>query len=184
MIWNEWGRITRFHESARLALVREQRLWNELQLDNAEDATIRVENGDRTYQATVAQHRRAVSDEQLLSASVLIYSYALAEAAAEDLLGPGTTASSGIEYWGESLLMRAGNSWHTVEGGKAGVVEVAIVRNAVAHGYSTYSASSVARLAQIGHTPNWQAGDLLRLDYDSTLQYRAWLKSLLRNGRV
>lgn len=73
MIWDEWGSLTRFHESARLALAREQRLWNELQLANAESATVRVQNGDRIYQATVAQHRSAVADEQWLGASVLLF---------------------------------------------------------------------------------------------------------------
>jgi hypothetical protein len=184
MVWDEWGRLTRFHESARLAFAREGRLWNELELANADSATVRIKNGDRTYQASVAQHRRAVADEQLLGASVLLYSYALAESAAEDLLGPGANVSSGIEKWGDALLKKAGNSWVNVEGGKAGVVETAIVRNAIAHGDTSYTESNVNRILQAGGAPTWKAMDPLRLDYDSILKYRKCLKSLLRCGKV
>jgi hypothetical protein len=184
MIWEEWGRLTRFHESARLAFAREERLWNELQLSNADSATVLIQSGDRTYQVSVGQHRSAIADEQLLGASVLLYSYALAEAAVEEVLGSGATEKGGIENWSEDLLKKAGNSWNSVEGGKAGVVETAIVRNAIAHGATSYTQSDVNRILQVGGAPAWKAMDSLRLDYDSILEYRKCLKSLLRCGKV
>lgn len=184
MKWSEWGRLTRFHESSRLALAREQRLWSELELADADSAMVRVQNGERTYQATVAQHRGAIADEWLLNASILIYSYALAEAAAEEVLGPGSTDAGGIETWGTALLSRAGNSWDTVEGGQGGVVETAIVRNLLAHGEAAYTQSSLNRLMAVGGIPTWAPGDPLRLTYEDVLTHRARLKSLLRNGTL
>jgi hypothetical protein len=182
MNWGEWGRLTRFHESSRLALARERRLWSELELANANAAVIRVTSGERTFQASVAQHREAIADEALLNVSILVYSYALAEAAVEDLLR--NPSLSGIERWGEAALVRAGRSWGQVEGGRSGASEVAVVRNLIAHGETSYTQQALERVIAAGKAPTWAVGDPLRVGYEDVLSYRARLKSLLRKAKL
>ncbi|WP_144329367.1 hypothetical protein [Tepidimonas charontis] len=185
MIWTEWGRLTRFLESARIAFARESQLWESLELADASSAKIRTENGKATYQVSLEQHRQAVSDTWLLNASILLSYYALAEAAAADKLGlDDVTDVGGIEVWGQRLLDAAAANWHDVKDGKAGAVEVAVVRNAIAHGDRTYTQRSINRLQAAGVQVSVSPGAPLQLDYTALHEYRARLKSLLRVGQV
>ena len=69
----------------------------------------------------------------------LLSYYALAEAAAADKLGVDDVADvGGIEVWGQRLLDAAKAEWKQVKAGKAGAVEVAVVRNTIAHGERSY----------------------------------------------
>jgi hypothetical protein len=182
-LWSEWGRLTRFLESARIALARESRLWQTLELQNAADAKVRVDAAGAAYEVTLDQHRAALGDDWLLFAQVLIYSYALAESAAADKLGFPQVPDGGIEVWGRQLLTVAGNAWADVKDGQAGCVEVAVVRNIIAHGDQVYSPASINRLAAAGIAGK-QPGYPVLLDYAILREYRARLKSLLRAGQV
>lgn len=185
LIWTEWGRLTRFLESARIAFARESKLWESLELADATSAKIRTENGKATYQASLEQHREAVSDTWLLNASVLLSYYALAEAAAADKLGLADVADiGGIEIWGKRLLDAAAADWQDVKDGKGGVVEVAVVRNTIAHGDRTYNQRGINRLQAAGAQVSINPGAPLQLDYASLHEYRARLRSLLRVGQV
>jgi len=185
LIWTEWGRLTRFLESARIAFARESKLWESLELADATSAKIRTENGKATYQVTLAQHRDALSDTWLLNASVLLSYYALAEAAAADKLGlDDVSYVGGIEAWGERLLDAAGASWQEVKGGKAGAVEVAVIRNAIAHGNRTYTQRGINRLQAAGAQISISPDTPVQLDYTALHEYRARLRSLLRVGQV
>jgi len=182
--WDEWGRLTRFLESARIAFQREARLWQSLELEDPRNATVHVVDGDASYSVTLDQHRAAVSDDWLLFGLVLISSYAVAEAATADKLGlTQLTNIGGIEVWGKRLLDGAGNSWSDVKDGLPGAVEVAAIRNVIAHGDRTYSANAVKRLSAAGITDR-VAGTPVVLDYGTLREYRARLKSLLRAGRI
>jgi hypothetical protein len=185
VVWAEWGRLTRFLESARIAFARECGLWGALELADAASAKIRVKNGEATYQASLVQHREAVSDSWLLHASVLLSYYALAEAAAADKLGVDDVANvGGIEVWGQRLLEAANADWDDVMDGKAGAVEVAVVRNTIAHGERCYSQRGVNRLQAAGVAPAPSSGASVLLDYHTLLKYRARLRSLLRVAQV
>lgn len=185
MIWTEWGRLTRFLESARIAFARESKLWESLELADASSAKIRTENGKATYQASLEQHRQAVSDTWLLYASLLLSYYALAEAAAADKLGlDDVTDVGGIEVWGQRLLDAAAANWQDVKDGKAGAVEVAVVRNTIAHGDRTYTQRGINRLQAAGGQVSVSPGSPLQLDYAALHEYRARLRSLLRVGQV
>jgi hypothetical protein len=185
MVWTEWGRLTRFLESARIAFAREYDLWGALELADPASAKVRVVNGDVTYQASLVQHREAVSDSWLLYASVLLSYYALAEAAAADKLGVDDVADvGGIEAWGQRILDAATANWNAVKAGKAGAVEVAVVRNTVAHGDRFYSQRGVNRLQAAGVRPGATMGAPVLLDYTTLHEYRARLRSLLRVAQV
>jgi hypothetical protein len=133
----EWGRLTRFLESARLAFARERDLWASLGVG----AQVRISAPDGHYNVAVHRHIDAVDDGETLHGSVLVHSYALAEPAAADRLAMDVRSLGGIEDWGARLLATNGRAWGEVTGALAGAVEVPMVRNAFAHGSRTMDPS-------------------------------------------
>ena len=183
MLWDEWGRITRFFESSRIALAREATLWKSLELADAHDALVRVTSGTSTYQVSLPAHMEAVGDDWFLYASALMSYFALAESAAAEKLGRDDLVGlDGIADWGGRLLAAAGVDWRKVHGKRIGVVEVGVVRNLIAHGDRTYSKRAVAKLSAAGMSPCPSPGDPVVLDDETFREYRARLKSLLNRG--
>lgn len=182
-VWTEWGALTRFLESARLAFARERNLWSSLELADPDAVKITSATGLRRYEVALKNHLSAVEDEVTLYASVLIHTYALAESAACRNLGIDSRTAGGIEAWGGSLLGAHGRDWSGVFDGEAGAVEVAVVRNAFAHGTRLIDDSSEQRLAAAGAPPR-TSGDAVTLEYEELRQYRDRLRSLLRVGGV
>jgi len=182
-VWVEWGRITRFLESARLAFARERDLWTSAEFEDREEVRLVSANGRRSYSVSLEQHVEAVNDEQTLYASVLIHSYAIAEAAAARKLGVDSRTFSGIEDWGERLLEANAKGWDRVADGRAGLVEVAVIRNAFAHGTHLMGRQGQSRLARAG-APGRHAASPVTLSYDELRVFRGRLKSLLNAGSV
>ncbi|MFO0467541.1 MAG: hypothetical protein ACK5ZS_01130 [bacterium] len=183
-IWDEWGRVTRFLQSARIAFAREDRLWGTIELADPSVAEVRVTRGESQYRVSLKQHREAVLDEQILFASVLIHSHALVEAGASDRLGANASEMGGIEDWGNRLLTAAGTSWSEVLGGKAGLVEVATIRNCLSHGAHTMDKKGFNRIRDADPATPWTAGAPIILTLENLEIYRARLRSLLRLGGV
>ena len=182
--WNEWGRLTRFMESARISFQREARLWQSLELQKPEEIKVHVNDDKSYYAVTLEQHCQAVNDDWLLFGLVLVASYALAESAASEKLGlTNMTDVGGVETWGQRLLDGAGSKWSDVKDGKKGAVEVAVVRNVIAHGDRTYSQTAVNRLSSAG-IANIKVGDPVVLTHAVLKDHRARLKSLLRAGSI
>jgi len=175
-VWDEWLRITRFLEAARLAFAREAELWTSL--ETVEPVTLDVTTSKGRYRVDVADHLTAVQDDETLLASVLIHTYALAESAAVDHLSIGARDLGGIEDWGDRLLASENRSWRDLQDGLAGAVEVAVVRNAFAHGQRTIDASGERRLRAAG-VSSWSAGDSVSLTYDQLQVYRRCLRHML-----
>lgn len=183
-VWDEWGALTRFLESARLAFARERRLWHSLELKNRESVLITSPSGESgTYKVSLDQHVAAVDDEEMLFASVLIHSYALTESVACDMLGLDSRSSGGIEVWAAQLLSANGRSWLDVFDGEAGAVEVAVIRNAFAHGSRLVDIAGEARLRNVG-SALYSSGDRVSLGYDQLCKLRVRLRGILRYGGV
>ena len=182
-VWVEWGRLSRFLESARLAFARERNLWTSLELESAEEVRLAAPTGQGTYRVALPQHLAAVQDEDTLLASVLIHSYALAESAAADRLLADARDFGGIEDWGARLLASNGATWDAISGGRAAVVEVAVVRNAYAHGDRCLDRSAANRLRAAGDASSSE-GDAVTLDYAKLKMYRGRLRKLLGAGGV
>jgi len=177
-LWIEWGRLTRFLESARIALARERSTWTSLELVNADAARISVPMGDGgKYKVDLDDHLAAVADEEILMASILLHTYALAENAAAEKLEAEPLDMGGIEDWGARLLESSGSNWEAVEGGLASAVAMAVTRNAYAHGELRIDARGAKRLAAAG--VDWEQGKAVRLDYRTLRTYRKNLRSLL-----
>ena len=122
-------------------------------------------------------------DSELLMASVLIHSYALAEASAAERLGVAWRELGAIERWGAQLLKAQGKSWSKVKGGESGAVEVAAVRNVVAHGQRTFDSEGIRRLERVGLKPA-EIAQPIRLDIEALRKYRGRLQSLMHHGAV
>lgn len=182
-VFEEWGRITRFLESARLAFARERNLWTTLEIASGDDIRLSAPAGQGRYEVRLSQHLAAVRDDEILFASVLIHSYALASFAASDRLGVTSRDLGGIEDWGARLLATTNKDWSDVKGHKAGAVEVAVVRNALAHGSRTIDEPAAVRLAAVGIS-SYAAGEPVTLHHDDLREFRARLLSLLNVGGV
>lgn len=181
--FDEWGRLTRFLESARLAFARERNLWSSLDLAAPSDIEISAPVHQGRYKIGLEQHLLAVGDEEMLYVAVLIHSYALAESAAGASLGVDVRTIGRIEDWGHQLLAANGRTWADVTGGKGGAVEVAVVRNALAHGRRTVDAKASLRLNNAG-VHGRRAGSPIALSYSLVRDYRARLRGLLTAGGI
>ncbi len=182
-VWREWRRLTRFLESARLAFARESNLWTSLELRSADEVRLSAPTPRGTYEIGLQQHLDAVRDEEMLLASVLIHSYAVAEAAAAERFGGDARDFGGIEDWGTRLLATTGSTWGALSEGVAGAVEVAVVRNAYAHGSRRIDESAATRLRAVGMTSPAR-GDLVVLDYAKVKAFRGRLRTLMDRGGV
>ena len=116
------------------------------------------------HKVGLEQHLDAVRDEETLLASVLIHSYALAETAAAERLGGDARDFGGIEDWGMRLLATTGSTWDSLNEGRAGAVEVAVGRNAYAHGGRRIDDAAANRLEAVGMTSPMR-GYPVALDY-------------------
>ena len=163
-VWSEWDRLTRFLESARLAFAREHNLWTSLELRSSEDVKLSAATTHGSYKVSLTEHLAAVRNQEILLASVLIHSYALAETAAVERLGGDARDFGGIEEWGRELLATTGSTWDSLSEGVAGVVEVAVVRNAYAHGGRRIDELAAKRLRAVGKTQP-RADEVVVLDY-------------------
>ncbi len=182
-LWVRWGAITRFLKSSRVAFARERALWQSLELASKSDARIKVREGAFVYSVKLPEHLAALDDERLLYEGVFLLSYALAESAACAQLGVEQRGIAGIEDWGRRLLTAARRDWGAVDGGYAGVVEIAVARNVISHGNDGVDEKALARLAKAGSSA-WALADPIRLDYETLAAYRTRLASLLRAGGV
>lgn len=180
-VWAEWLRVTRFLEGARLALAREQNILSSLNI--SPKSTISVTAGKGKYQVDLEGHLEAVADDEMLFGAVLLHSYALVEAAAASKLALKAGAFPGIESWGQRLLESEGNSWADLDDGQAGAVEVAVARNAIAHGTWEINAAAYGRLQTAGSS-SWTENERISLDYETLKLYRYRLRSLMRLGGI
>lgn len=181
-VWAEWRRITRFLESVRLAFARERSTWASLAISSPEKISLKASADVGEYEISLGEHLEVIDDAESLYAAVLIQTYSLTEYAASLAVGAaGERLTGGIESWGAKMLALRGNSWSDVLDGLGGVVEVAVVRDAFAHGTRKIDATAEGRLRGVG-VETRLAGDAVTLNHAQLRKYRARLKSLLRVG--
>lgn len=185
-IWEEWKRLTRFLECSKIAFARELDIWSGLQIPDLDAVSIATTEGRSTFKLSARDHLDTLRDEGLLFTIVLTYSYSLAESFTRLRLGLAETdqLQGGIEQWGTRLLQNAGNAWGGVLSGRAGLIEVAVVRNFLAHGSRTVTQKTVDRFSIAGEACPWSLGDSVSLTYALVEEYRSRLKSLMRMGNT
>ena len=127
--------------------------WTSLELRDADEVRLSATNGHGSYNVALRRHLATVQDQDILLGSVLIHSYALAESGAAQLLRADPPTFRGIEDGAPRLLGTTGSSWDSLRDGLAGVVEVAVVRNAYAHGTRSLVTRAQRRIPRAGGAP-------------------------------
>jgi hypothetical protein len=74
-------------------------------------------------------------------------------------------------------------TWDSLKEGRAGAVEVAVVRNAYAHGGRRIDECAANRLQAVGRTSSTRGG-LVALDYPTVKVFRGRLRALMSLGGV
>lgn len=177
-VFDEWGELTKVFFSTKIAIDREAALWNSVEIAKREDVGLEAVRGERKYSVHLIDHVRVLSDDHSLCALVLSLSYALLEAHAREQLNT-PELKGGIEAWAKQLLDAHGRDWAVVFGGKQGLVEVAVVRNALAHA-ACVTQDIHDRFVNNGLDCPWDLGTSLRLNFETTNIYRDRMRSLLR----
>ena len=157
-------------------------MWPSLGIERAEQ--VRVSAPEGHYNVALPGHIEAIDNaETLLHGSVLVHSYALAECAAADRLATDPRSLGGIEDWGARLLNTNDRDWTDVDGGQGGAAEVAVARNAFAHGSRTIDAAARARLFAAGARVG-PAGSAVTMTYAELREFRGRLQSLLNASGI
>lgn len=179
-LWDEWLRLTRFLESARLAFAHERHSWSSPRVMNQ---GVRISSREGHDSVPLHKHLDAIDDAETLHGSILVLSYTLAHTAAADRLRTPPRSLGGIEDWGTQLLSANGCDWTRVEGGLPGAVEVAVARNAFAHGSRVIDAPARARLHAAGARMPPE-GSAISLTHAELRELRGRLQSLLNASGV
>lgn len=153
-IWSRFGDLTRFVSSAEIAFEREAVLWRTTDLVKADSVQIRQVRGDGKgeYRAVIGEHTEAVSELGTLHGLVLLGYCSLAEEISRLALG-SQKLTGGIEQWGAAALATHDQSFDEMKGGLAGMVGTFVVRNAVAHGSTSWSKRMWDRVRKAGGNP-------------------------------
>jgi hypothetical protein len=202
-VWERWKELTQFLALSDHVLLSQKEQWQTLPLAGKDDARIVRSDGPYKFETDGKTYGAILADRHVLSSVVLLNSYALVESLVRQVysyLEPlptittplltdlrakttsirGELKSGGIETWGAKLLQDLGRDWSYVESGLAGVVEVAIVRNSVAHGESHVTQSMLNRVFTASGTLPWGLGSEIKLDIARLKEYRHRLRSFAR----
>lgn len=166
-----------------MAFARERDMWASLGIEEPGRVRISAPEDQARYSVALQRHIDAIDDAEMLHASVLLHSYALAESAALNHLQLDPRSLGGIEDWGARLLSANGRDWTDVKGGLAGAVEAAVTRNAFAHGSRTLDATARTRLLAAGAQTR-PLGSRVTLTYNELHEFRGRLLSLLNAGGI
>lgn len=201
-MWREWLRLTRLQWSGRIAFETELRRWNDPYLTGGERLSVRISDCGGEYETSLENHLAALKDISEYCALILVKSWALLEGHAKlvfyleqegrlgdlfDLRQETDIAAAddhilggGIDAWGSDLLRRLGQGWDNVFGGQAGLVEVSLVRNALAHGRHQATEKLIESARARGAELPYEVGDEIVLDFQSLHNYRGRIRSYCR----
>lgn len=176
-IWREYGALTRFLESTRIALAHEaERVHAEAKSGPIQSVGI---GGDPSkYEVRRSQHLEVVRDEEMLARLVLVQTTALCESLARLCVAKAGGLEGGVEAWGSRCLEANGQAWGSVEGGQSQVVLAFVYRNAIAHGSNELTAKEIRRLETAGNS-QFGAGSTIEVAPGLELM-RASIRSFMR----
>jgi hypothetical protein len=182
--WLRWRDMTRLF----VGIDHSADLWVKAHKNSVgdDDASVVKINwrGVSNFEAPVREMISLLSEKSMMGQMMFVNAYTLAEGFVGDVfenLGKDRgLVSSGIEAWSENLLQTLGVDWSRIRGGKKGLLEAAILRNAIVHGYSRYPESDEVRYNNIGIKPAWCVGDPIPMSLNDALAMRYHLQCFLR----
>lgn len=86
----------------------------------------------------------------------------------------------GVEAWSEKVMQSTGQNWTQVYGGKAGLIEISVIRNALTHGYARASKSLIDLAAKRGCEIPFAEDQDIKIGFDLLHEYRGRLRSFCR----
>ncbi len=200
-MWSEWLRLTRLQWSGKIAFHTEASRWESAHIANPEDVDVNFSESGGSYRTSLANHIATVSDPSLFCELILHKSWALLESHSKlvqyicdekrwsemdnltaDQLAEidDTKLSGGIEAWSQKLMNCTGQKWEQVFGGREGLIEISIVRNALAHGYNTASKALLDAAETRGVAVPYASGDDLKVSFELLHTYRGRIRSFCR----
>lgn len=200
-MWEEWRALTRLQWSGSIAFDAEIEARISTSSNPREDDVERLEAGGR-YRTSVENHVATLTDRGLFHALLLLRSHALLESHAklirhmldEQDWSPISGAPSeslldeieekqlrgGVAVWSNDLVRRTGQSWAMVYGEASGLIEVSIVRNAIAHGHRRCGPRLRRLFHDAGIACPFAEGEELRLSFERLHEYRGRIRSFCR----
>ena len=91
-----------------------------------------------------------------------------------------TPIPGGIEAWADTALKNVMQKWDDVYGGKAGLVEVSLIRNAVTHGVHRMTKDILDAAEKRNTRLPFAIGDDLVVSFELLNEYRGRLRSFCR----
>ncbi|WNC95185.1 hypothetical protein RI103_38505 (plasmid) [Paraburkholderia sp. FT54] len=202
-VWEDWKKLTEFFALSDHVFGAQARAWSGLPLADAATAELRIGSGDCKFESTGDRFATVLADRHMLATVVLLHSYGLMQVAMSEAYEElakishantplrtqylanndciaNLVKNGGVEVWGTQIMNDIGRDWSEVESKKAGLVEAAVVRNALAHGQRHVSQSMMNRVAQANGTLPWPVGDAIVLSVALTKEYRHRFRSLMR----
>ena len=201
-IWDEWLTLTRLQWSGRIAFQAEVERWHSPYISGKDGISVRISDCGAKYTTSLKNHLETIEDHTHFCALILNRSYSLLESHSKlatyivengnwSAYKSGVTEDEqdevdkielkgGIKSWANDLLRGTGQSWSQVYGGRKGLVEVSIVRNALAHGYSKVTPHLLARAAASGCSIPFAVGEPISIDFALLHEYRGRMRSFCR----
>jgi len=201
-IWQEWRQLTRLQWSGRIAFQSEIEKWNSPFIKNRENIKLLISDCGAEFEANLDDHLLTIGDTDVFCSLILLRSVGLMENQSKyvryivsnnrfDLLDNSLNEDlwnsilserldGGIEAWSEHLMQSVHQDWNQVYSGKSGLVEVSIVRNALAHGYLTATKYLCDTAEARGAKLPFSVGERIGLSFALLHEYRGRIRSFCR----
>ena len=197
--WEEWGAITRIHGSAMVAfdhsmLVMQRQIVAEVELVHSEsgsafktlavDHLSRITHGNDLHKMALLRYYSAfetfVRFAEFVTTTGNFDFVSRPLAISEIEMIESHLLKGGVEAWADVSIRKLKQNWVDVYGGKAGLVEVSLLRNAIAHGVRSMNQSMLdAAVARSAALP-FQAGQAITISFELLNEYRGRLRSFCR----
>lgn len=201
-MWEEWLALTRLQWSGRIAFENEVERWANRRFSGKEAVSVVIDDCGGRYEASLASHVATLGDHRLFCGLILLRSWALLESHARlvghiartrDWAGAsggfdrdrldaiyGEKLQGGPVAWLNATMDAVQQPWAAVYGGQAGLVEIALLRNAIAHGHRTVTARLMTEMAGASIPYSATIGAPLAIDFAALHEYRGRIRSWCR----
>jgi hypothetical protein len=197
--WEEWGAITRIHGSAMIAFDHSKQVL--MNTASAETELVHSESGS-SFKALLVDHLARIANGEDLHKMALLRYYGAFETFtrfADYIISSGDFAlvrrplvvdeieaieslqlKGGVEAWTDMIIKQLRQNWSDVYGGMAGLVEVSLMRNAIAHGVRQMNQNMLDSAIARRTTLPFQTGQAITISFELLNEYRGRLRSYCR----
>ncbi|WP_155887680.1 hypothetical protein [Paucidesulfovibrio longus] len=201
-VWKDWRILMRTLYCSRIAFDAEISKWKAPSVEYDGKTLIRFSDGLSNYETELDEHIATLSDGAFFYSMILLRAVSLLESHSKlvlyiinngkwDLFERNISEheheeidqlrlENGIAVWGTQLLASVGQSWDKVYKNQAGLEEVVHIRNAIAHGYNTFTPNLYKKITNVAPSFPFNENDHIQITHDLLREYTGRIKSLLR----